>query len=112
MKIQPILKKFESRILALRSKHKFHQAVSKGDIVSVIYFDLEKEQVRLQQFTGVCKTFKSRGLNTKITVANVVGKVSVEQQFFLYSKVVSDVVIVRKMSKRKSANYKKGLVVN
>lgn len=102
MKIQPILKKFESRFVSSKSKQQFHNNVSKGDIVSIIYFDLEKEQVRLQQFTGVCKSFKSRGLNTKITLANTVGKVAVEQQFFLYSTVVSDVVIVRKMSKRKN----------
>jgi len=104
MKINPVLKKFESRFILLKSKSQFHNQVSKGDIVSVIYFDLEKEQVRLQQFTGVCKSFKSKGLNTKLTVVNVVGKVTVEQQFFLYSKVVSDVVIVRKMSKRKGLN--------
>ena len=103
MKIQPILQKFESRIVLLKSKYNFHQQVAKGDIVSIIYYDLEKEQVRLQQFTGVCKSFKSKGLNTKITVVNVVGKITVEQQFFLYSKVVSDVVIVRKMSKRKTS---------
>jgi ribosomal protein L19 len=104
MKIQPILQKFESRIVSLKSKQEFHKQVSRGDIVSIIYFDLEKEQIRLQQFTGVCKSFKSRGLNTKITVVNIIGKITVEQQFFLYSKVVSDVVIVRKMSKRKNIN--------
>ena len=104
MKIKPILKKFESRFVSLKSKYDFHKNISKGDIVSVIYFDLEKEQVRLQQFTGVCKSFKSKGFNSKITIVNVVGKVTVEQQFFLYSKVVSDIVIVRKMSKRKDSN--------
>ena len=103
MKINPILQKFESSFIATKSKKQFHDTVSKGDIVSIIYYDLEKEQVRLQQFTGVCRFFKSRGLNTKISVYNIVGKVAVEQQFFLYSKVVSDVVIVRKMSKWKKS---------
>ena len=103
MKIQPIIKKFEAHMVSSKSKQQFHKQVSKGDIVSIIYFDLEKEQVRLQQFTGICKSFKSKGLNTKITLVNTVGKVSVEQQFFLYSTVVSDVVIVRKMSKRKNS---------
>jgi ribosomal protein L19 len=107
MKINPTLQKFESRLVLLKSKYQFHRQVSRGDIVSVIYFDLEKEQVRLQQFTGVCKSFKSRGVNTKLTVVNIVGKVTVEQQFFLYSKVISDVVIVRKMSKRKNDTQKK-----
>lgn len=106
MKIQPILQKFESQAVLLKSKYDFHREVSKGDIVSIVYYDLEKEQVRLQQFTGICKFFKSRGLNTKICVVNMLGKIAVEQQFFLYSKTVSDVVIVRKMSKRKNSNLK------
>ena len=105
MKINPILQKFESQLVSSQIKQEFHKNVSKGDLVSIIYYDLEKEQVRLQQFTGVCKFLRSRGLNTKINVVNVVGKVVVEQQFFLYSKVVSDVVILRKASKRKSVKF-------
>lgn len=101
MKINPILRKFENQLMSSKTKKDFHKKVSKGDIVSVVYYDLEKEQVRLQQFTGVCKFIRSRGLNTKINVVNVVGKVVVEQQFFLYSKIVSDIVILRKTSKRK-----------
>ena len=102
MKINPILQKFESQFLLSKTKQDFHKAVSRGDIVSVVYYDLEKEQVRLQQFTGICKFIRSRGLNTKINIVNVVGKVVVEQQFFLYSKVISDIVILRKASKRKT----------
>lgn len=105
MKINSILQKFESQMLSSKTKQKFHNQVSRGDIVSVVYYDLEKEQVRLQQFTGVCKFFRSRGLNTKLNVVNVVGKVIVEQQFFLYSKIVSDVIILRKASKRKNINF-------
>ena len=82
MKINPILQKFETQLMSSRTKQDFHKQVSKGDIVSIIYYDLEQEQVRLQQFTGVCKFFRSRGLNTRINVVNVVGKVIVEQQFF------------------------------
>ena len=58
MKINPILQKFESSSVSSKSKRQFHERVSKGDIVSIIYYDLEKEQVRLQQFTGVCRFFK------------------------------------------------------
>lgn len=101
MKINPILQKFESQFISSKIKQEFHKNVSRGDIVSVVYYDLEKEQVRLQQFTGICKFIRSRGLNTKINIINVVGKVVVEQQFFLYSKVISDIVILRKASKRK-----------
>lgn len=101
MKINPILQKFERQFISSKIKQEFHNNVSRGDIVSVVYYDLEKEQVRLQQFTGICKFIRSRGLNTKINIINVVGKVVVEQQFFLYSKVISDIVILRKASKRK-----------
>lgn len=71
MKINPILQKFESSSLLSKSKLLFAKTVSKGDIVSIIYYDLEKEQVRVQQFTGVCRSFKSAGLNSKISVYNI-----------------------------------------
>ena len=96
MKINPILQKFESNFLLSKAKTLFAKNIAKGDIVSIIYYDLEKEQARVQQFTGVCRFFKSAGLNSKLAVFNVIGKIVVEQQFFLYSKVVADVVIVRK----------------
>jgi ribosomal protein L19 len=106
MKIHSILKKFESSLINLnysksneekRSKKQiFKDTVSKGDIVSVIYYDIEKEQTRLQQFTGVCRSLKSAGLNTKLSVYNTISKITVQQQFFLYSKIIADVIIVRK----------------
>lgn len=109
MKIHPILKKFESSLINLESssnmkineqkkskKEIFKQTVSKGDIVSVIYYDIEKEQTRLQQFTGVCRSLRSAGLNTKLAVYNTISKITIQQQFFLYSKIVADVIIVRK----------------
>jgi ribosomal protein L19 len=109
MKIHPVLKKFESSLINLNSsysiknneekkskKQLFKETVSKGDIVSVIYYDIEKEQTRLQQFTGVCKSLKSAGLNTKLSVYNTISKITIQQQFFLYSKIIADVIIVRK----------------
>lgn len=96
MKIHPILQKFELPQTLSKSKHQFHSEISKGDIISIIYYDLEKEQIRLQQFTGVCIKFKSRGLNTKIVVSNLVSKLEVTLQFFLYSKMVLDVAILKK----------------
>ena len=98
MKINPILQKFESNFLLSKSKALFAKNVAKGDIVSIIYYDFEKEQVRVQQFTGVCRAFKSAGLNSKLSVYNVIGKIAVQQQFFLHSKIVADVAIVRKKS--------------
>jgi ribosomal protein L19 len=96
MKINPILYKLELPKILSKAKSQFHSRVSRGDIVSIIYYDLDKEQVRLQQFTGICIQFKSRGLNTKIMVSNIVSKVAVTQQFFLYSKTVLDIAILRK----------------
>lgn len=99
MKINPLLQKVESAFLANPSKQVFQKKVRKGDIVSVIYYDLEKEQARVQQFTGVCSGFKSAGLNTKVSIVNIIDKIIVEQQFFLYSQIVADVMIVRKKGK-------------
>ena len=97
MKINPIIQKFESQFIKIKSKKKFVNTVRSGDIVSFIYYDLEKEQTRVQQFTGVCKSLISANLNTKLTVYNIIAKVKVEQQFFLYSKIVVDVMIVRRV---------------
>ena len=107
MKINAVLEKFESSlinsnissILSEKKKSKkeiFQRTVQKGDIISVIYYDIEKEQIRLQQFTGVCRSLKSAGLNTKLSVYNTISKITIQQQFFLYSKIVADVIIVRK----------------
>ena len=96
MKINPILAKFESKKILSKSKNIFKKQVNKGDIVSVIYYDLEKEQTRIQMFTGVCRSFKKAGFNTKLSVYNVISKIAIQQQFFLYSKIISDVIIIRK----------------
>ena len=91
-----LLKKLESKKLRKKFKKDFHKRVTKGDYVSVIYYDLELEQVKLQQFTGVCIKFKSAGLNTKLYVRNVLSNILVEQQFFIYSDAVLDLKILRK----------------
>jgi ribosomal protein L19 len=110
MKINSILQKFESSLINSSTltivptsqekkkskKEIFHKSVNKGDIISVIYYDIEKEQTRLQQFTGVCRSLKSAGLNTKLSVYNTIAKITIQQQFFLYSKIIADVIIVRK----------------
>lgn len=96
MKIIPILQKLESINTTTKAKKQFHNKVRRGDFVSIIYYDLEKEQVRLQQFTGVCTKFQSKGLNTKIYVRNVIGRITIEQQFFFYSNAILDVAILNK----------------
>ena len=96
MKILSILQKLEFNKIKVKAKKVFQSKVSKGDFVSIIYYDFEKEQIRLQQFTGVCVKLKSKGLNTKIYVRNFIGQVMIEQQFFLYSPSVLDVARLRK----------------
>lgn len=96
MKINSVLQKLELRKLKNKAKVAFHKKLLKGDFISVIYYDLEKEQVRLQQFTGICTRISSRGLNTKIVVRNTIAPAIVEQQFFLYSPAVLDIAIITK----------------
>ena len=100
MKINFILQKLELKHIIKKSKLDFHKKLSKGDFISVIYYDLEKEQARVQQFTGVCIKLVSRGLNTKITVRTTVVPTIVEQQFFLYSPSVLDFAILEKNNSR------------
>lgn len=91
MKIYPIIKKIESVNVCKKIKQDFHKKARVGDLISVIYYDLEKEQIRLQQFIGSCNKFKSKGLNTKLYVSSSLNQISIEQQFFLYSPSVLDV---------------------
>ena len=100
MKIIPLLQKLDSKHTKLTAKNEFHKKVTKGDFISVIYDDPEKEQVRLQQFTGVCTKLKSKGFNSKIYLQNVIGSVVVEQQFFFYSPSVVDIAILRQKNSK------------
>jgi len=95
MKIVPIIEKIEFSNLENKTKKIFHEKISVGDLVSVIYYDLEKEQIRLQQFTGYCVKFKPKGFNTKLYLRNSFNQISIEQQFFLYSRSVLDVNILK-----------------
>ena len=99
MKIISLLRKLDSKYTLLNAKNKFHKKLSKGQFISVIYQDIEKEQIILQQFTGVCTKIKSKGFNSKISVQNVFSSVVVEQQFFLYSPPVVDIAILRQNTK-------------
>ena len=96
MKINDILRKIELPQTLVKSKNLVHKNLKRGDFVSVIYYDIEKEQIKIQQFTGVCYLFKSKGLNTKIGISTLVSKVNIKQMFFLYSKTVLDISILKK----------------
>jgi len=95
MKINPLISKIEHFNIQVNTKKDFHKNVRKGDLVSVIYYDLEKEQIRLQQFIGVCTKLKSKGFNTKLYLRNSFKKVLIEQQFFLYSNSILDVAVLK-----------------
>ncbi len=96
MKIIPTLQTLEYFSTRIKSKKSFHKKIKKGDLVSIIYFELDKEQIRLQQFIGFCLSFTSKSLNTKIRVSNSIGKIGVIQKFFLYSPSLIDMAILRR----------------
>jgi len=70
MKINPVLQKIEYKYSRLKHKKRFQRNLRKGDYISVIYFDIERERLKIQQFTGFCKNIKSKGINTKFEVYN------------------------------------------
>jgi ribosomal protein L19 len=96
MKIIPLLARLEQNSVKLKGKTEFRKEVLKGDVVCVIYYDLDKEVIKLKQFGGVCIKMRSKGLNTKIGVRTSMRRISVEQEFFLYSNTCIDVGIIRK----------------
>ena len=87
----PIIKKIEYNVI----KKKLDKLnIPKGKLVSIIYYDFEKEQIRLQQFTGFCTQFKPKGINTKLSVRNSFTSIlSIEQQFFVHNSAVLNVLI-------------------
>ena len=96
MKIIPILKRLELNTVKLKGKNEFRKDVLKGDLVSMIYYDLDKEQIKLRQFTGVCMKIRRKDLNTKIGISTALRRISVAQEFFLYSNTCIDVAISKK----------------
>ena len=97
MKIIPLIQKIESNlpIAHKSSKINFLKQAKIGSLVSIIYYDLEKEQIRLQQFTGICSKIQNRKFNSKITLTNTFDQVQIDQQFFIFSPVVLDITVVK-----------------
>ena len=81
---------------SLNTKTTFYKTVKSGDIISVIYYDVEKEQVRVFQYSGVCLRASKKLYRTKINVKNYFGQTGVIKQFFLYSPFIVDVAILQK----------------
>jgi ribosomal protein L19 len=82
--------------VSLNTKTTFYKNVKSGDIISVIYYDVEKEQVRVFQYSGVCLRASKKLYRTKINVKNYFGQTGVIKQFFLYSPFIVDVAILQK----------------
>lgn len=99
MKIIPVLKKLESNYIRSSGKIIHRKNISKGDLISLIYSDIDKEQIKILNFVGFCKKFRSKGLNTKISSRIFVRRVYAEQEFFLYSKVLVDAGVVKRKGK-------------
>ena len=93
MKIFPIIQKIESPVI----NQKKIANISKGDFISIVYYDFEKEQIRLQKFTGVCTKLKYKGMNTKISVRSSFSSlIAVEQEFFVYSPSILEITRIKK----------------
>lgn len=96
MKIIPLLARLESNIVKLKGKTEFKNQALKGDLVNIIYYDLDKEQLKLRQFGGVCIKIRRKNLNTKIAISTDIRRIAVAQEFFLYSNTCIDVAIIKK----------------
>jgi ribosomal protein L19 len=89
-----LLNLIEANQTSSRPKKIAQQRLRRGDFVSVVYYDIEKEQIKLQQFTGRCQSRRSRGLNSTFSVAGIINKIHIKQLFFFYSRQLLDVSIL------------------
>jgi ribosomal protein L19 len=99
MKIIPVLKRLEDNYIRLSGKNINRKELSKGDLISLIYCDIDKEQIKVLNFIGFCKKFRSKGINTKISARILVRRVYAEQEFFLYSRILADAGVVKRKGK-------------
>lgn len=109
MKIIPILKKVENVRIRQSKKVLNFKKMLKGDLISLVYSDIDKEHIKLLNFVGFCKKFRSKGINTKLSARILVRRVYAELEFFLYSKFLADAGVVRRIKKnfqRKPKKYK------
>ena len=96
MKIISVLDRLEKNTLNFNGKVLFKNQALKGDFVGVIYYDLDKEQIKLKQFIGFCLKFRSKGINSKVRVRTYIKRIYIEQEFFLYGKTCIDAGVIRK----------------
>lgn len=99
MSISPILRKVENMYIRKSKKVLNYKKMVRGDLISLVYSDIDKENVKLLNFVGFCKKYRSKGLNTKLSARIFVRRVYAELEFFLYSKFLADAGVVRKVRK-------------
>jgi hypothetical protein len=96
MKIIRLLQKLEYKYITKSGKILLRKNMAKGNIISVLFFDIDKEQLKLLNFMGLSRKYRAKGFNTKVRIRILVRRVYAEQEFFLYSKIVGDAGLVRK----------------
>lgn len=67
----------------------------KGARISLIYFDLERESVRVQAFNGLCSKRRFRGINTCLSLTTSIRSYRITKKFFLHSPVILDWKIIK-----------------
>lgn len=88
MKINRIITKINSKFI-----NKKFNLIEPGSVVSIIYCDWNKEQIRIFEFSGLCVKFKLSGYNTTLVLRTSIKKNPVEQLFFIYSPQILDIKI-------------------
>lgn len=99
MKIISVLKKVEDNYIRKSGKRLESKEITKGDLISLIYSDIDKEQIKILNFIGFCKKFRAKGFNTKVNAKILVRRVYAEHEFFLYSRILIDAGLIRKKDK-------------
>jgi ribosomal protein L19 len=99
MKVNAVLKKLENVYIRKSKKVLSYKKMLKGDLISLVYPDIDKENIKILNFVGFCKKFKSKGINTKLSARILVRRVYAELEFFLYSKFLADAGIVVRLKK-------------
>jgi hypothetical protein len=96
MKIIRLLEKLEYKYIIKSGKILKRKNMAKGNIISLVYCDIDKEQLKLLNFIGFSRKYRAKGFNTKLRARILVKRVYAEQEFFLYSKILADAGLVRK----------------
>ena len=99
MKIIKLIQKLEIRYIKKSGKILNRKNMTKGNIISLVYCDIDKEQLKLLNFIGFSRKFRSKGFNTKVRARILVRRVYAEQEFFLYSRILSDAGLFKRLKK-------------